>query len=153
MALSEQSTPKRIISDRIPCEPAIPFGPFSLPNEVDEADAILDKILNGELQGEVVTATPVALPDGAKLEVRLLDLSDIDAPVIILCNESISDIHRLPHAFSLNYNHHAIRRGNIYAISATIRVGGKLLFGNACIQLVFTSTTEAFVRLQLVPVG
>lgn len=153
MALSAHSLPKRPHIDRTPCEPAIPFGPFSLPHDVVEAEAILDRVLNGELQGEVVTAAPVALPDGAMLEIRLLDLSDIDAPIITLCNENISGVQRLPHPFRLNYDRYAIRRGNIYAIAATIRVDGKLRFGNACRQLVFTSTTEAFVRLQLVPVG
>ena len=156
MALSERTPPKRNFAELIlgePAEPAIPFGPFSLPNEVVEADAILEKILNGELQGEVTTEVPVALPDGATLEIRLLDLSNIDAPVITLSNQHINDIRRLPHPFSLNYDRYAIRRGNTYAISATIRANGKLLYGNACSHLVFTSTTEAFVRLRLVPLG
>ena len=141
------------LSERIPSEPSIPFGPFTIPNEEIDADQILDKVLNGQLQGEIVTHVPIALPDNAVLEIRLLDLSDTDAPVITLANETISNVGRLPHRFSLPYNQYHIRRGNTYSISATIRAHGKLLFANACTQLVFTSTTEASVRLQLVPVG
>ncbi len=141
------------LSERVPSEPSIPFGPFALPQEEIEAEAILDKVLNGQLRGEIVAAVPIALPDDAELEIRLLDLSDTDAPVITLANETISNVGRLPHRFSLPYDQYQIRRGSTYSISATIRVNRKLLFGNACMQLVFTSTTEASVRLQLVPVG
>lgn len=133
--------------------PPIPFGPFPLPHETREAGALFDKLLHGKLEGKVVAAIPLALPDDAELEIRLLDLSDIGAPVITIASEVISAPRRLPHGFSLPYDACAIRRGATYAISATIRVQGKLLFGNAHHHLVFTGSGQSDVKLRVQPVA
>ena len=141
------------LSDHLSSDPQIPFGPFSMPRQLDEAEALFEALLHGQLQGDIAAAVPIALPDGAELEIRLLDLSEIDAPIIVLANETIGNVRCLPHRFHLPYDHYQIRRGSTYSISATIRVNCDILFGNAATQLVFTSSSEAHVRLLMRPVG
>jgi len=106
------------------------------------------------IRGSVNWGGPAALPADAVLEVRLSDISrqDVAAPVI-------AEITVVPHGgraplpFELRYDPSSIEPKRSYAVRATIRSGGQLLFTTYSTAHVITGGSPSSVDLELVRVA
>jgi copper homeostasis protein (lipoprotein) len=70
----------------------------------------------------------MALPPGAVLEVSLQDVSRADAAAVELSGVRLEDPGNPPFEFEISYDPEKIDQRHSYAVRATIRAGGKLLF-------------------------
>ena len=80
----------------------------------------------------------VTLPEGAVVTVRLLDTSYADAPAMVIGEQIIRDARGLPLTFRVGYDPAAIRERNEYALQATVRHEGCLLYINDTVHPVLT---------------
>ena len=79
------------------------------------------------LAGTVTYRARVALPAGAVIEVRLLDVSRADAPADTLARvEVVTRGEQVPVAFALSYDPDAIQPRRRYVVQATIAVEGQV---------------------------
>ena len=85
------------------------------------------------LTGTVTYRERIALPPSAVIEVKLLDVSRADAAAEVIAQTVIRPRGQVPIPYRLRFNDVRIKPGHTYALRASIRVGG---------QLVFTSTTH-----------
>lgn len=81
----------------------------------------------------------VDLPDGAVVEVRLLDTSRADASAITIGEQVIRDARRLPVAFRIPYDPADIDERLDYTLQARITLGERLLYVNDTVHPVLTS--------------
>lgn len=89
----------------------------------------------GRLSGTVTYRERSALPPGAIVEVKLVDVSRADVPATVLSEQRIRPAGRqVPLPFTLRYDPQAIRPRRTYAVQARILSGGgrnaRLLFRN-----------------------
>ena len=80
------------------------------------------------LEGTVWYRQRSALPEGAVVEVSLLDVSRADAPAVVLAQTQIVPTTQVPIAFTLHYDAGQIQPGHSYALQAKILLGDTLLF-------------------------
>lgn len=80
------------------------------------------------LEGTVWYRQRSALPEGAVVEVRLLDVSLADAPAVVLAQTQIVPTTQVPIAFTLHYDAAQIQPAHSYALQAKILLGDTLLF-------------------------
>src|SRR5512134_1384757 len=84
--------------------------------------------------GNAVTGTVTylqrsALPPTAVIEVVLQDVSRMDAPAVTISSQRIeANGKQVPFSYELKYDPAQIDEKNTYAVRATIKDGGKLLF-------------------------
>jgi len=95
----------------------------------------------------------IALPPDAVLEVRLDDVSLADAPAIELGRIRVENPGNPPFAFEISYDPDQIDSRHVYAVRATIRAGGKLLFTTDTHYPVLTRGAGDEVELLLRRVG
>ena len=72
------------------------------------------------------------------MTVRLLDTSYADAPAMVIGEQIIRDARGLPLTFRVGYDPAAIRERNEYALQATVRHEGCLLYINDTVHPVLT---------------
>jgi copper homeostasis protein (lipoprotein) len=115
----------------------------------------------GTLSGTALYLERVALPPNAVFEATLQDVSRADAPATILGRHRYEPAGGPPFRFEIAYDDAAIRPTRRYAVRATLRAGGRLLFttdrhyaafeGSAPLELVMVrvqpSGTAAFAPL------
>jgi len=93
------------------------------------ATAALTGPLSAEtLRGTVTYRERMALPPGAEVEVKLVDVSRADAPAVVLAETRLRPDHAVPFPFVLDYDAAAIAQGHRYALEARITAGERLLF-------------------------
>lgn len=80
------------------------------------------------LEGSVWYRQRSALPEGAVVEVSLLDVSRADAPASVLAKTRIEAVRQVPVAFSLTYSPGQIQPTHSYAVQARILLDDRLLF-------------------------
>ena len=80
------------------------------------------------LAGTVWYRQRSSLPEGAVVEVSLLDVSRADAPATVLAQTQIVPTTQVPIAFTLHYDAGQIQPGHSYALQAKILLGDTLLF-------------------------
>lgn len=80
------------------------------------------------LRGSVSYRERIALPPGATVIVRLIDVSLADAPSQTIAETTIRPRGQVPVPFVLRYDDRDIRGRRSYALSAEIREGDRLLF-------------------------
>ncbi len=80
------------------------------------------------LRGTVAYRERIALPPGATVTVRLIDVSLADAPSRTIAETTIRPRGQVPVPFVLRYNDRDIRPRRSYALSAEIRDRDRLLF-------------------------
>ncbi|HEY0213835.1 MAG TPA: YbaY family lipoprotein [Paenirhodobacter sp.] len=95
------------------------------------------------LTGTVSYRERMALPPGAEIEVRLLDVSRADAPADTLAETRITPETQVPVPFTLDYDAAQIIQGHSYALQARITVDGQLMFLNTTRHPVLTGGTDA----------
>jgi putative lipoprotein len=79
-----------------------------------------------EVAGTVAYRERLALPPGAVITVRVLDVSRADAPSTTLAEQVITPDRQVPIPFSLTVDRSALDDRHTYALSAQITVDGRL---------------------------
>jgi putative lipoprotein len=104
--------------------------------------------------GTVAYRERMALPPDAVVLVQLSDVSRQDAPVQVLAETTIQPAGRQPpFPFELRYDPGTIEPRHSYAVRATVRSGGRLLFTTDTHVGVITQGKPTQVNLMLVRVG
>ena len=93
--------------------------------------------------GVIWEGGPVELPEGAMLTVTLADTSIADAPWVVLSQQVLDDVTALPAAFRLEYDPAQIDERMEYTLSASVEVGGRLIYVNDTVHTVLTSGSPA----------
>ena len=83
------------------------------------------------IAGEVTYRERIALPEGGRLVVRLVDVSKMDAPARIEAEAVIEGRGQVPLQFTLNFDPAVVDPKHDYALVAEIRAGDILWFRNA----------------------
>jgi putative lipoprotein len=93
-----------------------------------------------------------ALPAGALIDVRLLDVTRADiAGVILARTEVVTSGEQVPVPFTLRYPPDAIQPGRRYAVQATIAVDGRVRWQTGPVHPVFAgdaATTSVAVVVE-----
>lgn len=82
------------------------------------------------ITGEVTYRERIALPEGGRLVVRLVDVSKADAPARIEAEAVIAGEGQVPLQFTLNFDPKVVNPKHSYALVAEIRAGNVLWFRN-----------------------
>jgi putative lipoprotein len=82
------------------------------------------------LSGEVTYQERIALPDGAVLRVKLIDLTAPGTPTRVEAEAAIASPGQVPLTFTLNFDDRALVAGNQHALIAEISGGLELWFNN-----------------------
>jgi putative lipoprotein len=104
------------------------------------------------IKGEAFYLERIALPDNAVMEAQLLDISLQDAPAKILGKVIVDPAGQVPIPFKIYFNPKDQKPGHSYAVSANIRVDGKLIYANDTIHPALGEDHQGPYRIQLVPV-
>lgn len=92
------------------------------------SDKALVREFRPTMNGTVMCKTPMNLPPTAVLTVRLLDVTQTDAPPVVLSERSLSNPGNAPIPFKLYYPYGGIVAGIRYVIEARIEIAGRLRF-------------------------
>lgn len=106
------------------------------------------------LTGTATYRTRQALPAGAVVDVRLVDISRADAPADVLARQVLVTAgEQVPLPFSVTYAPGAVQDRRRYAVQATIAIDGRVRFRTTSVHPVFANGTSADpVALVLEPV-
>jgi len=80
------------------------------------------------VRGEATYLERIAVPPGAQLEVRLLDVSRADAPSETIGGVTLSSIGQPPYPFEIAYRPDQIVSSHQYVVQARLMHDGRLLF-------------------------
>ncbi len=100
--------------------------------------------------GTVTYRERIALTPDAVVEVQLLDLSIADASAKLIAEQTIKPQHQVPIPFELIYDPAVIDERYTYAVRATIRERGLLMFTTDRSYRVLTRGSPNHVDLVLV---
>jgi putative lipoprotein len=100
--------------------------------------------------GTVAYRERIALTPGAVVEVQLLDVSLADGAAKLIAEQRIVPQHQVPIPFELVYDPTAIDARMSYAVRATIRERGRLMFTTDRSYRVLTGGYPSHVDLVLV---
>ncbi len=104
--------------------------------------------------GTVAYRERMALPPDAEVRVQLSDVSRMDAPAPVIAETTFTAGGRqVPLPFELRYPLEKIESTHTYAVRATIRTEGSLLFTTDAMHPVITGGNPATVDLMLVRAG
>jgi putative lipoprotein len=121
-------------------------GTAVVPDEGGGADA--------RVTGTVSYLQRTALPPGALITVKLVDVSRADAPAIVLGEQQLrAEGRQVPFAFSIAYDRARIDPRLSYAVEARIEDSGRLLFISDQHHAVLTRGAPDRVDLLLRAVG
>lgn len=104
------------------------------------------------LTGSATYRERIAVPPGAVLEVQLADISRADVAADVLSSKRYA-LQGVPADFSLDYDEALIETNMTYAVSASIRLDGKLLFTTDTVYPVLTRGAPERADLVLVQVS
>jgi len=99
--------------------------------------------------GSVSYRERIALPADAVIHVALLDVSLMDVAAKLIAEQTITPQHQVPVPFALEYDPQDIDERMTYAIRATIRSAGKLIFTTDRSYQVLTRGNSSHVELIL----
>ena len=105
------------------------------------------------ISGTATYRERMLLPPGSQLEVGLQDISLADVPAITLATQRIDDPGAPPFKFQLEYDPAAIDPSHTYAVRATVRNDGRLMFTTDTVYPVLTRDAGTSVDLLLVRVS
>ncbi|MFY0691770.1 MAG: YbaY family lipoprotein [Paracoccaceae bacterium] len=80
------------------------------------------------LAGTATYLERIAMPPGVTFEVRLEDVSRMDAPAHILSTVTVNAAGNPPYDFTIPYNPEIIQEARRYTLRASLRLGARLLF-------------------------
>ena len=84
--------------------------------------------VSNQVTGSITYRERIALTPGARVEVKLLDVSLQDVAARVIAEQTIDVSHQVPIAFELVYDPAEIDQRMSYAVRATIFNGEKMLF-------------------------
>lgn len=103
---------------------------------------------SGQVSGTVTYRQRIALPPNAVVEVRLQEVSRLDAPAVTLAEQIIeTEGRQVPFAFTLNYNPSEIDPRYTYVVQARITVDGELEWINTEAYRVITQGAPTAVEV------
>ncbi len=105
------------------------------------------------VSGEAVYTKGEQLPKDARLEVLLEDISRADALAETMAKTVIQPVGEIPISFSLGVDDANITLGHRYAVRATLKSKGKLLYTTDTFYSVFAGGKEGHLHLVLKYVG
>lgn len=110
--------------------------------------------MDNVVSGTVTYRQRSALPTGAVLIVRIVDVSRADTTATVVAEQRIDTAGKqVPISFDLAYDRDRIVERNSYAVQAEIRDGNRLLFITETRYPVITQGNPKNVELVVVPVG
>ena len=104
------------------------------------------------VSGTVFYLQRIALPPDASVEVKLVDISKQDVPVVTIAEQKITNPGQVPIPFELRYDPAKIDPRMTYAVQARIDQGGKLLFISTQVFPVITRGNPKHVEVKVEPV-
>jgi len=108
---------------------------------------------NAELvTGSVSYRERIAMPVDAVIHVALLDVSLMDVAAKLISEQTITPQHQVPVPFALEFDPQDIDERMTYAVRATIRSAGKLIFTTDRSYQVLTRGKPSHVELILVKI-
>ncbi|OHV83817.1 YbaY family lipoprotein [Rhizobium sp. LCM 4573] len=90
------------------------------------------------LEGTVAYRERMALPPGASVEIKLVDVSLADSPSKTLAEITFTPEGQVPLPYRLEYDDAEIQPGRSYALQARITLGDRLMFITTTRHAVFT---------------
>ena len=105
------------------------------------------------IQGTAATRERMALPEGAVLEVELLDISRADAKSERLASIRVQPEGEVPIPFTLHYDPAVIDERNSYTVAAMIIHEGRMLFRSDTVHPVLTRGAGDRVDILMVRVA
>lgn len=108
----------------------------------------------GTVTGSLYYLERIALPPDAVLEVVVADVSLADAPAKTLGRTTMAPAGQAPIAFQVHYDDSAVQSSHRYAVRATIRVAGGLLYATTQNHPVLTgggTANAGRLKLERVP--
>jgi putative lipoprotein len=104
------------------------------------------------LEGTVTYRTRQALPAGAVVEVRLVDVSRADAPSVTHARQVlVTGGEQVPIPFALTYAPEVIEPGHRYQVQATITIDGRVRFRTTTAHPVLASDAAGPVVITVQP--
>ena len=104
------------------------------------------------ITGSATYRERIAMPPGVTLEVRLEDVSLMDAPAKIISEVTMNEAGNPPYDIIIPYNPGAIEDGRRYAVRASLRMGERLLFTTDTHTPVLTDGAGTEVSITMVQV-
>jgi uncharacterized lipoprotein YbaY/phosphoserine phosphatase len=104
------------------------------------------------VSGTVFYLQRIALPPDASVEVKLVDISKQDVPVVTIAEQKITNPGQVPIPFELRYDPAKIDPRMTYAVQARIDQGGKLLFISTQVFPVITRGNPKHLEVKVEPV-
>jgi uncharacterized lipoprotein YbaY len=101
------------------------------------------------IRGEASYKEQVTLPPGARLEVRLLDISRADTAATVIAETIIENAGQPPYAFTLAYEPALIIERHSYSVRAILTHEGQLLFTTDQVYPVITNGAPKEANLML----
>ena len=95
--------------------------------EVDTGGSSGESVM-AKIEGTVFYRERIALPPNAVVEVQLEDVSRADAMATVMATVTLNSENGPPYAFSIGYDPAQINSRMTYALRASIRVEGRLMF-------------------------
>ena len=105
------------------------------------------------LETEVFYNQKVALPEGAKLEVRLEDVSKMDVASELISSATREIKSSPPYALQIAFPTESIQEKHRYSLRATIKLDGKLLFISTTHIDPFAVGIASPINIKVDPVG
>ncbi|MFY0618295.1 YbaY family lipoprotein [Shimia sp.] len=102
-----------------------------------------------DLTGSVAYREKIALPQGALVEVRLLDVSKMDVAATLLASQTLRPAGQVPVDYRLSYDDGMVLDSGRYAVSALIRVGDQVLWRSTTVHPALTRGAPAQVDIML----
>lgn len=107
---------------------------------------------SGQVSGTVTYRQRSALPDNAVVEVRLQEVSRLDAPAVTIAEQIIeTEGRQVPFAFTLDYNPSDINPRYTYVVQARILVDEELQWINTTAYRVITQGAPNVVEVVVSP--
>jgi putative lipoprotein len=104
----------------------------------------------GKVAGTITYLEKIALPAGAIVDIKLLDVSKQDAPAVNIGEQVITTSgQQMPFAFEIKYNTNTIDPRFTYAVRANITVDGNLWFTTDTRYAVITQGNPSRVEMIL----
>lgn len=108
---------------------------------------------DANISGKATYSDEMLLPNNAKFEVVLEDISLMDAPSVIIGQSSMDPAGQIPIEFTINFDNDKIRLGQRYALRAKITANDKLLYITDTLNTVFSGNDDENIQLMMKRVG
>ena len=107
----------------------------------------------GVVTGLVTYGEPISLDPNVVVSVKLLDVSRLDAPSVMVSEQVFENVESLPLEFEIKYDESDIDERATYSIQVSITDGNRLLFANDTAYDVITYGQPSHVEVPIIKVG